>query len=104
MSIVGPRPHAPSTRAGGRLFSEVVSSSASRHRVKPGITGWAQVHGWPGETHTEDQPLHRLETDLYYVENWSLLLDRQTVVSGTHVAVRVDFGGRRILYKNNHTI
>src|SRR3546814_13428984 len=44
MSIAGPRPHAPSTRAGGRLFSEVVSSSASRHRVKPGITGWAQVH------------------------------------------------------------
>src|SRR3546814_2081852 len=68
MSIVVPRPHAPSTRAGGRLFSEVVSSYASRHRVKPGITGWAQVHGWRGETHTEDQLLHRLEHDLYYVE------------------------------------
>ncbi len=75
MSIVGPRPHAPSTRAGGRLFSEVVSSYASRHRVKPGITGWAQVHGWRGETHTEEQLVQRLEHDLYYIENWSLLID-----------------------------
>ena len=80
MSIVGPRPHAPSTRAGGRLFSDVVSSYASRHRVKPGITGWAQVHGWRGETHTEDQLLHRLEHDLYYVENWSLLLDLYIII------------------------
>lgn len=75
MSIVGPRPHAPSTRAGGRLFSEVVSSYAGRHRVKPGITGWAQIHGWRGETHTEEQLIGRLEHDLYYIENWSLLLD-----------------------------
>lgn len=75
MSIVGPRPHAPSTRAGGRLFSDVVSSYAARHRVKPGITGWAQVHGWRGETHTEDQLVQRLEHDLYYIENWSLLID-----------------------------
>src|SRR3546814_12111400 len=64
----------------GRLFSEVVSSYASRHRVKPGITGWAQVHGWRGETHTEDQLLHRLEHDLYYVENWSLLLDLYIII------------------------
>lgn len=75
MSIVGPRPHAPSTRAGGRLFSEVVSSYAARHRVKPGITGWAQIHGWRGETKTEEQLIGRLEHDLYYIENWSLLLD-----------------------------
>lgn len=75
MSIVGPRPHAPSTRAGGRLFSDVVSSYAARHRVKPGITGWAQIHGWRGETTTEEQLIRRLEHDLYYIENWSLLLD-----------------------------
>jgi lipopolysaccharide/colanic/teichoic acid biosynthesis glycosyltransferase len=75
MSLVGPRPHAASTRAGGRLFSDVVSSYAARHKVKPGITGWAQVCGWRGETDTEDKLIKRFEHDLYYIENWSLWLD-----------------------------
>lgn len=75
MSLVGPRPHAPSTRAGGRLFSEVVQSYAARHKVKPGITGWAQVCGWRGETDTEDKLIRRFEHDLYYIENWSLWMD-----------------------------
>ena len=75
MSLVGPRPHAPSTRAGERLFSDVVSHYAARHNVKPGITGWAQVNGWRGETDTEEKLLKRLECDLYYVENWSVTLD-----------------------------
>ncbi len=75
MSLVGPRPHAPSTRAGGRLFSDVVTSYAARHKVKPGITGWAQVCGWRGETDTEDKLVKRFEHDLYYIENWSLWLD-----------------------------
>lgn len=75
MSLVGPRPHAASTRAGGRLFSEVVASYAARHKVKPGITGWAQVCGWRGETDTEDKLIKRFEHDLYYIENWSLWLD-----------------------------
>ncbi|WP_310498842.1 undecaprenyl-phosphate glucose phosphotransferase [Sandarakinorhabdus sp.] len=75
MSLVGPRPHATSTRAGGRLFSEVVISYAARHKVKPGITGWAQVCGWRGETDTEEKLVKRLEHDLYYIENWSLWLD-----------------------------
>lgn len=75
MSLVGPRPHAPSTRAGQRLFSEVVGHYAARHKVKPGITGWAQVHGWRGETDTEEKLLRRLEHDLYYIENWSVGLD-----------------------------
>lgn len=75
MSLVGPRPHAPSTRAGGRLFSEVVASYAARHKVKPGITGWAQVCGWRGETDTEDKLVKRFEHDLYYIENWSLAFD-----------------------------
>ena len=75
MSLVGPRPHAASTRAGGRLFSDVVSSYAARHKVKPGITGWAQVCGWRGETDTEDKLVKRFEHDLYYIENWSLWLD-----------------------------
>lgn len=75
MSLVGPRPHAPSTRAGGRLFTEVVQSYAARHKVKPGITGWAQVCGWRGETDTEDKLVRRFEHDLYYIENWSIWLD-----------------------------
>lgn len=75
MSLVGPRPHAASTRAGGRLFSDVVSSYAARHKVKPGITGWAQVCGWRGETDTENKLIKRFEHDLYYIENWSLWLD-----------------------------
>ena len=75
MSVVGPRPHAASTRAGGRLFSEVVSSYAARHKVRPGITGWAQVCGWRGETDTEDKLIKRFEHDLYYIENWSIWFD-----------------------------
>ncbi|MFD1610309.1 undecaprenyl-phosphate glucose phosphotransferase [Sphingomonas tabacisoli] len=75
MSLVGPRPHAPSTKAGERLFSDVVDHYAARHKVKPGMTGWAQVHGWRGETDTEEKLLKRLEHDLYYIENWSVLLD-----------------------------
>lgn len=75
MSLVGPRPHAASTRAGGRLFSDVVASYAARHKVKPGITGWAQVCGWRGETDTEDKLVKRFEHDLYYIENWSLPFD-----------------------------
>lgn len=75
MSLVGPRPHAPSTRAGGRLFSDVVWSYAARHKVKPGITGWAQVCGWRGETDTEEKLVRRFEHDLYYIENWSVWFD-----------------------------
>ncbi|MCL6730118.1 undecaprenyl-phosphate glucose phosphotransferase [Sphingomonas hankyongi] len=75
MSLVGPRPHAPSTRAGGRVFSEVIARYAARHNVKPGMTGWAQVCGWRGETHTEEQLQKRFEHDLFYIENWSLWFD-----------------------------
>ena len=75
MSLVGPRPHAASTRAGGKLFSDVVLSYAARHKVKPGITGWAQVCGWRGETDTEDKLVKRFEHDLYYIENWSFWFD-----------------------------
>lgn len=75
MSLVGPRPHAPTTRAGERMFHEIIDSYAARHNVKPGITGWAQVSGWRGETETEEKLLKRLEHDLHYIENWSLSLD-----------------------------
>ena len=75
MSLVGPRPHAASTRAGDRLFGDVVATYAARHKVKPGMTGWAQVCGWRGETDTEEKLVKRLEHDLHYIENWSVLFD-----------------------------
>ncbi len=75
MSIVGPRPHALATKAEGRLFEEVVDRYAARHRVKPGITGWAQVNGWRGETDTIEKIQKRVEYDLYYIDNWSVWLD-----------------------------
>ena len=75
MSIVGPRPHALETKAEGALFVEVVQRYASRHRVKPGITGWAQVSGWRGETDTAEKIRKRVECDLFYIENWSPWFD-----------------------------
>jgi Undecaprenyl-phosphate glucose phosphotransferase len=80
MSLVGPRPHAPSTRAAGRPFHEVVQTYAARHKVKPGMTGWAQVCGWRGETDTEEKLVKRLEHDLYYIENWSVPFDLYILV------------------------
>jgi exopolysaccharide biosynthesis polyprenyl glycosylphosphotransferase len=75
MSIVGPRPHAVQAKAGSKLYEDVVSEYAARHRVKPGITGWAQVNGWRGETNTDEQILQRVDHDLHYINNWSLPLD-----------------------------
>lgn len=75
MSLVGPRPHSTLTRAGGRLFCEIAGTYAARHKVKPGLTGWAQVCGWRGETATEEALIRRLEHDIYYVEHWSIWFD-----------------------------
>ena len=75
MSLVGPRPHAPNTKAADKLFADVVQQYAVRHRVKPGITGWAQVNGWRGETATVDQIEQRVACDLFYIENWSVRFD-----------------------------
>ncbi len=75
LSLVGPRPHALQSKAGARLYDEVVDGYFARHRVKPGITGWAQVNGWRGETDTEEKLERRIAHDLYYIENWSMLLD-----------------------------
>jgi Undecaprenyl-phosphate glucose phosphotransferase len=75
LSLVGPRPHALQAKAAKRLYQDVVDGYFARHRVKPGITGWAQIHGWRGETDTEEKLQRRVEYDLYYIENWSVLLD-----------------------------
>ena len=86
MSIVGPRPHAPATRAGGRVFDEVVTDYAARHRMRPGVTGLAQVRGLRGPTETEDKLVRRVDSDLEYIENWSLWLDI-VVLARTALAV-----------------
>lgn len=75
MSLVGPRPHATATKAAGVLFENAVQNYAARHRVKPGITGWAQVNGYRGETDTLQKIEKRVEYDLEYIENWSILFD-----------------------------
>ncbi|QPF86531.1 undecaprenyl-phosphate glucose phosphotransferase [Bradyrhizobium genosp. L] len=72
MSIVGPRPHAI---AHDQQFDQAVSNYASRHRMKPGLTGWAQVHGCRGPTPTSSDVQRRVEYDLWYIDNWSLRLD-----------------------------
>jgi Undecaprenyl-phosphate glucose phosphotransferase len=86
MSIVGPRPHALSAKAGALLYQEAVKYYDARHRMKPGITGWAQVNGWRGETDTLEQIRKRVEHDLYYIEHWSIAFDlriiARTIVGG----------------------
>jgi Undecaprenyl-phosphate glucose phosphotransferase len=75
MSLVGPRPHAPNTKVADRLFTDVLAHYSWRHQVKPGITGWAQVNGWRGETTSIDQLENRVAHDLEYIEEWSIFLD-----------------------------
>ena len=75
LSLVGPRPHAVHAKAENRLYDEAVDGYFARHRVKPGITGWAQIHGWRGETDSQEKIQRRVEHDLYYIENWSVLFD-----------------------------
>jgi putative colanic acid biosynthesis UDP-glucose lipid carrier transferase len=72
MSIVGPRPHAV---AHNEMYRKLISSYMVRHKVKPGITGWAQVNGLRGETETVEKMQKRIECDLEYLQNWSLALD-----------------------------
>ncbi|MFZ4481995.1 MAG: sugar transferase, partial [Rhodoferax sp.] len=72
MSIVGPRPHAV---AHNELYRKLIKGYMVRHKVKPGITGWAQVNGYRGETNTLDKMQGRVDYDLDYLRNWSLQLD-----------------------------
>jgi exopolysaccharide biosynthesis polyprenyl glycosylphosphotransferase len=80
MSLVGPRPHAVVMRTEERLGEQIVPSYPHRHRVKPGITGWAQVHGARGATDTAEQLRRRIELDLYYIEHCSPLLDLKVLL------------------------
>jgi Undecaprenyl-phosphate glucose phosphotransferase len=76
MSLVGPRPHA---LAHDHAYERRIALYARRHNVKPGITGWAQVNGFRGETSTDDKMAARVEHDLYYIDNWSIMLDLRII-------------------------
>jgi putative colanic acid biosynthesis UDP-glucose lipid carrier transferase len=76
MSIVGPRPHAV---AHNEMYRRMIHGYMLRHKVKPGITGWAQVNGWRGETDTLDKMEQRVSHDLHYIQNWGLLLDLKII-------------------------
>jgi Undecaprenyl-phosphate glucose phosphotransferase len=75
LSLVGPRPHATACKAGERLYNDVVDGYYARHRMKPGITGLAQINGWRGETDTEEKLQRRVEYDIQYIDRWSVWMD-----------------------------
>jgi len=88
MSLIGPRAHALRMKAAGTLYHEAVETYFMRHRVKPGLTGWAQVHGLRGETDTIEKAQRRLEYDLWYIDNWSLWLDLKIVFATTRIILK----------------
>ncbi|NJM28901.1 MAG: undecaprenyl-phosphate glucose phosphotransferase [Rhizobiales bacterium] len=75
LSLVGPRPHATQAKAANALYEQVVDGYFARHKVKPGITGWAQINGWRGETDTREKIEQRVKHDLEYIDRWSLAFD-----------------------------
>lgn len=85
MSIVGPRPHAV---AHNELYRTMIKGYMVRHKVKPGITGWAQVNGWRGETDTLDKMKNRIDYDLAYLQNWSLMLDLYIIFKTLTVVIK----------------
>ena len=78
-------------KADGQLYYNTVEQYAARHRVKPGITGWAQVNGYRGETDTVEKIRKRVEYDLFYIDNWSIWFD-----------LRIIMKTARILFKDKH--
>lgn len=80
--MVGPRPHAVERN---EMYSAIIAGYFARHRVKPGITGWAQVNGLRGETDAPDKMEAWVEHDVYYIENWSLLFDLQILAMTANV-------------------
>jgi len=83
MSLVGPRPHAV---AHNEQYATIIDDYLARHRVKPGMTGWAQVNGLRGETDTPEKMRRRVQFDLYYIDNWSLLFDLK-ILALTPIAI-----------------
>jgi polysaccharide biosynthesis protein PslA len=89
MSLVGPRPHAPGTCAGGRPFEQVSPRYTARHQMRPGMTGLAQVRGWRGETETEYKLLRRVDSDLEYIATWTLGLDLAILIRTVAVVLHM---------------
>ena len=87
MSIVGPRPHAV---AHNESYRKLIKGYMMRHKAKPGITGWAQVNGWRGETEVLEKMQARIEHDLYYLNNWSLWLDIWIIMRTVWIVLRKD--------------
>ena len=87
MSIVGPRPHMLQHT---EQYSKLINKYMVRHLIKPGITGWAQVTGYRGETHSLSQMEGRVRRDIWYLENWSLLLDIRIIFMTVWNALRQD--------------
>jgi putative colanic acid biosynthesis UDP-glucose lipid carrier transferase len=85
MSIVGPRPHAV---AHNEQYRQLISGYMHRHKIKPGITGWAQINGLRGETDTLDKMRARVEYDLEYVRNWGLSLDIRIILRTAGLVLR----------------
>lgn len=90
MSLVGPRPHVMAMMAGERLYHEAVGDYFQRHRVRPGVTGWAQVHGLRGEIDTPEKARARVAYDLWYIDHWSIWLDLRILL----MTVRVILSGQ----------
>jgi Undecaprenyl-phosphate glucose phosphotransferase len=87
MSIVGPRPHAV---AHNEMYRKLIRGYMLRHKVKPGITGWAQVNGFRGETEELDKMKARIECDLHYLQNWTIWLDLWIILRTVWVVLRRD--------------
>ena len=87
MSLVGPRPHAV---AHDNYYDQVISKYVYRHHMKPGLTGWAQVNGFRGETPTIDLMEKRVEYDVWYVSNWSIWLDMRIIIRTAMVMMYQD--------------
>jgi len=85
MSVVGPRPHAV---AHNEAYRGQIAGYMLRHKVKPGITGWAQINGWRGETDTPEKMDKRIEHDLWYIRSWSIWLDLKIVLQTISVALQ----------------
>jgi putative colanic acid biosynthesis UDP-glucose lipid carrier transferase len=87
MSIVGPRPHAV---AHNELYRKLIKGYMLRHKVRPGITGWAQVNGMRGETEVLEKMQGRIDHDLYYLQNWSIWFDLWIIIRTVWVVLRRD--------------